>query len=382
MYFNQIKTFLFLSLYILVLCFSACVDNERLQEQRWKAEYDAKNREKKAREEKALKLTLKGHNAPVKQVTFTPDGTNIISSAGSKALGEINIWDVQTGSLRSSYKLNKSFDKIAFSPDGKTCALIVGNNIELFEIGTNQSPRIIKLTPPLHAVSLSFSPDGSLIAAAVTKYPNTSDGAPYRYDDFSVQIWDTQSGNKKANTSSAKWGGFVVDFSPDGKVIGTNSDKNVILWESTDAKMTSILKGRELTGLNPNGQSIPPLNTALKFLPDNRSVIVGDYQGGLRKYDISSGKSEYISNESLSSPGTIQTISTSSDGKWFASDSRDEIQIFQITSGNAKIIFTLKSEISTDFYSLCLSPDGKYIAAGLDDKTIKVWETAALQNKE
>ncbi len=323
---------------------------------------------------------MKGHNAPVKQVIFTPDGASIISGASSKDIGEINIWGVQTSSLRSSYKLNTSFDKIAFSPDGKFCALTGGNlggNIGLLKVGESQPSKNIKIANSLKAGSLSFSPDGNFIAATVSNGAGTSN----RYDDFSVQIWDVQSGKLKVSTSSAKWGGATLDFSPDGKIIGTNSDKNVILWESTDGKTTSTLKGRELTSLNPDGQSIPPLNTALKFLPDNRSLIVGDYQGSLRKYDISTGKSDYILN-GLNSPGTIQSISSSGDGKWFASGSLSTIQIFQITPENPKIIFTLNSEILSNFHSLCFSSDGKYIVAGLEDKTIKVWEIAALQNKE
>ncbi|MHA1819133.1 MAG: WD40 repeat domain-containing protein, partial [Promethearchaeota archaeon] len=69
---------------------------------------------------------------------------------------------------------------------------------------------------------------------------------------------------------------------------------------------------------------------------------------------------------------SVSSVCYSPDGKYIASGSYDKtIKVWEAASGH--LVNTLIGH-SSSVESVCYSPDGKYIALGSYDKTIKVWE--------
>jgi WD40 repeat protein len=67
-------------------------------------------------------LTLKGHSDAVKSVSFSPDGTRIVSagSSGKDNRGEIKVRDAQTGQETLTLEGHSdSVTSVSFSSDGK-----------------------------------------------------------------------------------------------------------------------------------------------------------------------------------------------------------------------------------------------------------------------
>ncbi|MGP1414934.1 MAG: eIF2A-related protein [Treponema sp.] len=70
--------------------------------------------------------------------------------------------------------------------------------------------------------------------------------------------------------------------------------------------------------------------------------------------------------------GTIESIAYSPDGKYIASGSSDgTIKIWEAETG--RLLRTLTGH-ADDIYSVSYSPDGAYLASGSNDKTIRIWE--------
>jgi WD40 repeat protein len=68
----------------------------------------------------------------------------------------------------------------------------------------------------------------------------------------------------------------------------------------------------------------------------------------------------------------VYSVSFSPDGKFLASGSWDEtVKVWEV--GSWREVATLRGHQDW-VYSVSFSPDGKFLASGSRDKTVKVWE--------
>ncbi len=73
----------------------------------------------------------------------------------------------------------------------------------------------------------------------------------------------------------------------------------------------------------------------------------------------------------------INSVAFSPDGKYLASGSKDKtIKLWNVQS--QKQVITLQDD-SLCVYSVAFSPDGKYLASGSLDKTVKLWSMENFQ---
>ncbi|BAY31277.1 WD-40 repeat-containing protein [Nostoc carneum NIES-2107] len=138
-------------------------------------------------------------------------------------------------------------------------------------------------------------------------------------------------------------------------------------------------KFQELQTLSDHNSAV----NSVAFSPDSQKLASGSDDSTIKLWDVSTGKviqtiphlQEATPTASYIDSGyqdSVTSIAFSSDGKKLASGSEDKtIKLWDISTG--KLLQTFNGHSSL-IKTIALSSDGKKLASGSDDKTIKLWD--------
>jgi WD40 repeat protein len=151
-------------------------------------------------------------------ITYSPDGERLLIGSGSSVeLISTRTWQRERGATVNS-GLPATYSEVtalALSRDGSTVA--AGSRtgtIDIWNMKRNLEARTLRSTEikPGRITSISFSPDGLLLVAAIESFQPDSAG---------VYVWEVTSGKQIAKLDSA----VDAAFSPDGNTLATvNTD--------------------------------------------------------------------------------------------------------------------------------------------------------------
>ena len=179
-------------------------------------------------------------NDKVASVAFSPDGILIAATIGNRE-EKINLWSAETGQLMRTIDLKFAIvNSIAFSPDGKTIAAGGENNfITLWNIESGQETTRIKKSGNINndIISIAFSPDGKMLALGYGKtisFGNNND---------TVKLFDAENGQELKPLAGQLNILRSLTFSPDGRIIAAGSNKTVTLWNAETGQEIKKLSG-------------------------------------------------------------------------------------------------------------------------------------------
>ncbi len=205
---------------------------------------------------------------------------------------------------------------------------------------------------PERVEGLAMSPDGKVIAAAMTA--GALNGAVY--------LWDVGTG-RYLRTLAEGVNVRGVAFSPDGARLAHNiSDKNrrghrIEIRSVETGKIEKTLRGDRLAA------------SIMHFTPDGKKLICA----GAGKAFIWDVEQEKLIDTVDAHDKAINDLVISGDGKHFATCSDDDtIRLWKVEDG------TREREIKANqktVNALAYSKSGLLIASGGDDTTIKIWKT-------
>lgn len=262
---------------------------------------------------------------------------------------------------------SKRVRSVAFSPDGTTIASgSADKTVRLWNIATGEVKA--RLEGHSDAVrEVAFSPDGSIIASCS--------------NDATVRIWDVATGEEMAMLAEAnritdqeRWQyriGWVtsIAYSPDGKTIVSGSnDATVRIWDVASGEVIAKFEGHDLV-------------YTVAYSPDGKAVASGDWDGTVRVWNVATGevmaKFNYYYEEKGRENGLGQnlfSVKFSPDGKTIASGLADgTVRIGEVATGDEKARFEGHSRWVR---SVAFSPDGTTIASSAIDETMRLWDIA------
>ena len=216
--------------------------------------YDAKT----GAEISVLKQPGRGYG----EIAFSPDGNVLACATGSNGRGEVQLWDTAAGQLITTLPSPTGISSLFFSEDGTklACAGSFGR-VHVWEIRP-ETPPVLVTNIRLYFESWNdlwlteLSPDGRFLAITI---PNWQD------KDFSIQLWDGQTGERLHTLAGHKRSVTALTFSPDSKTLVSGDEYETLrVWDTESGNLQSTLRWRGRTSTH-----------ALAFSPKGRFLTSG-----------------------------------------------------------------------------------------------------------
>jgi WD40 repeat protein/serine/threonine protein kinase len=283
------------------------------------------------------------------------------------------------GSSRLSHAA-RNIQSVAFSPDGKLLASSGEDEyIRLWDVTTGKQVRAIHFNF-WNCHSLSFSPDGQLLTGA--------------YRDRFVGIWNVQTGKIVGNPREHEKKVFAVAFSPDGKMIASSDEAGTELSDVNTGERLHYWPGQryeigfnsdgsmlatasqdndgEITLWNTRtGESVETDLRGRRYFTVRGSVLAcrGE-NNNLEIWDWKQGGGVY--RRTIPLGGGWWPPAISQDGKQLAVINNGNLAIYDATTGELR---EWKESSSRPPQAQCLefSPDGKTLAAGFQDGSVRLF---------
>ncbi|HEY7426384.1 MAG TPA: WD40 repeat domain-containing protein, partial [Gemmataceae bacterium] len=336
------------------------------------------------------KLRRIGQDTHPPFVAFSPDGKALACAFNSMGNG---LYETATG--RKIADLPNGVGALAYAPDGKTLAAVIGpgRTIHLFDAATGEKRKQEITFAQDEMWRLAWSPDSKKLACVGTA--------------GSIHLCDAGKGEEIVQWKAHEKNIFDVAFSPDGKTLATaGADAAIRLWDVATHKKIHTLDGKHqrvrTVIFSRDGRMLASghgdgtialwdvakgekirrwrahtfMVSSLDFSPDSKTLVSGAiWECGPRLWDVATGEEV---RPFAGHTSTVDHLRFSADGKRILSLGREKkILDWDLASGRETMRVQLPCHPPTHWMlnHYALSPRGDVAASwGQDDDTIRLWD--------
>jgi WD40 repeat protein len=307
--------------------------------------------------------SFNGHEKPITDLVFHPDGKSLFSASKD---GTLRQWNLVTGKdlCRQTEPPGRSIFALAFSEDGKNLAVVTADHdaspekavshVCVLDTSTWQE-RFRAVLPATWPNRVALSPNTRYVAAAFHWA---------RPEDGHVRLWDTWTARAirldPGNSSRVN----DVHFLPDGKTLASVGDDHAVhLWNVADGSELPVSRG-------PAGQVV-----AMALAPAGDVLASAHSVGTIHLWDAIQGKPLHA----LRQPGgLLHSLAFSPSGDLLLSvadtypPSGDGRLACLWDVGSGACLHTLEGVCRGAVFT----PDGKSVAAGDLEHNVRLWDVA------
>jgi eukaryotic-like serine/threonine-protein kinase len=375
-------------------------------------------------------VAVKAHDGRVSAVAFSRDGARLVTSRGHARpdAGEVQVWDAATGrpvrtldtggvgrlafgpgdrlytagsgkviawDVATGEKV-RTFERhdalvldLAPSPNGDRLA-VGGQTVTVWDTATGDVVRTFKKPKDLPQISLAWSHDGQRLATGgccpgdfkvtiwdlatgeptATRIAHTAavTGLAFRRgdqqlvsvsDDTTVRVYDVAAGQPVPFSAGHTGPVAAVGFDPEGRWLATaGADRTAKVWAlngNPEAVTWMAHEGDQLFGLAYNRDG-SLLATCCGWAPMHGRTL--EHAGQVKVWDTATRKLRFKLTEHAA---LVASVAFSPDGRWLATGSLDRtVRVWDTSTG--ALLRTIHVEFEVQ--SAVFSPDGKTLAIG------------------
>ena len=295
-------------------------------------------------------------------LNFSKDGKTLACSAtsGKTWSRKIELWDVATKTLRttlSKTKLDSKFGQLAFSPDSKTVARANQNGeIQVWDVNTGEELSSFRTKHTHGATTLAFSSDSSILASGQGK---------------TIKLWDTFNFTELSDCIDTDTGIITMVLSPNGGTLTGVSGFTLKIKSGIDSVIESV-RGRLHVWETHTGNKLSevPVESHIGDVPEHPGANFNGFSSiGMYGSTVFS-KNGHMLATVINKRGDHMLL-THPNSEW--ADNQFTVHLWAVPYEKSHA--TLKGHIKK-INVLAFTPNGKMIASGSDDGTIRLWDTS------